>query len=332
MPNFYGEVAEPLSLVTDEQGFMRFQCPQRVEVSGIPFGFRYTLNIEPLQRDGRVLLVRKYNVALIHESETANTRRSFPSNPEIIKMQEGHLLVGRVINAKSNQPLARSDDGKPIRIAFADKSWDGEGFPQNGSPVLEVDANGIFQCYMPEGVCWPFILPNGNDQIWPRTNDYQQWQKQGVLIKPGKITTVEFRVAPRLDSDAPTAELPVLEEQAAAAKLVMLGGKYELDENRHVKSVVWSTHSFGRHWSLIGDFKYLTTLNFDQIIETNVNDDAVRQILEMPMLTTLIVICLKERELPYNGERKTIEGKENSQQFLNEELPKNNAWVKETKQ
>ena len=349
-PHASTRYAESLSLESDEQGFVKFLYPYQAPPIRVSRGgenqrrlvYDILIRIEPLQRDGHIFLAGKDSFALhfqFRESNSvvqSNTWFLQREDQFIIPMQEGHLFVGRVMNAKTNQPFAKSDDGKPVRVAFTDSSWNKEGHPQAGSPVLEADDNGIFQCYLPEGVCWPFILPNGNDQIWPRTENYQQWQKEGVLIRPGKITTVKFRVTPRLDANAAAPPLPVLEEQLAAAKLTMLGGSYELDENRRVQkaSINWDNPPLKKQWLLIREFKHLTTLDFRHFPVAlglsycpalEITEDDIQQILELPALTTLIVFSNPKHGV-YHDEV-TIEGRENIEKYFREEFPEIRAWL-----
>ena len=334
-------VAESLSLVADKQGLLKFQYPNKIKIlmetlqRGGQFPqeqrnrsaiYECKISIEPSQQGGRMLLASRINLGMVFPSDTIFSNDRVPT----IKMREGHLLVGRVINARNQAPLAASDDGKPIRIAFLGSAYEGEAetYPRSGSPVLEVDDNGIFQCYLPEGVCWPFIMPNGDDQIWPRTLAYQQWQKEGVLIKPGKITTVEFRVTPRLDSENAAPTLPVLEEQLAAAKLTMLGGQYELDENRRV-SKTWIDLESQNRWPLLREFKFLTTLDISNAPVVLWTDDELQRILELPALTTLEVLPL---ELDLHLEQITLEGREEIEKYLKEEVPKQRAKFEERSQ
>ncbi len=283
----------------------------------------YRIFVVPTKKDGKVYVSNaSYDFIGIPYLKNDDIH----PDPEDLKLyvNEGHLLVGRVLNARDNQPLAKTDDGKPIQVAFSLSFWEGDGHPSMWSPTVDVDENGIFECYQPEGVCWPFILPNGNDQIWPRTENYQKWQKEGVLIKPGKITTVEFRVTPRLDTGASVAELPVLEEQSAAAKLTMLYCRYELDENRHItKLVVWPARPLKELWPLIHELKHLKTLDICSCLP-RITDEDIKQIFELPALTTLI--APEHPEQIKNGGIQTIEGRENIQKYFKDEFPKIREW------
>ena len=62
--------------------------------------------------------------------------------------REGHLLIGRVVDADTKEPLGKTDDGNPIRVGFLARPM-AEGYPgeANAQTIVEVGENGVFQCY-----------------------------------------------------------------------------------------------------------------------------------------------------------------------------------------
>lgn|GEM_PF-5212006 len=236
--------------------------------------------------------------------------------------------------AEMNIPLAKTDDGHPIRVGLSPIRWDERDSRTlaldyyNPYAVTEVDANGFFQFYVPEGVCLPFLLDNGEDKIWNRTENHELWEKEGVLVKPGKITTVEFRVKPRLDSRISPASLPILEEQVAAAKLLMIGGRYELNDANQVEKVTVrstpsnppkpSKPSVAEMFELLAEFPQLKelTLQYYWIDADNVPMgvplNVWKKLENIPLLETLTVVDWSND----NDKEKTYHGKEEVRETL----------------
>ncbi|MCL2347217.1 MAG: M48 family metalloprotease [Planctomycetaceae bacterium] len=283
----------------------------------------YGITATPMKKEEKVY-VGKYGFSIFLEDNPLEHRGNGRCE---LYVSEGHLLVGQVVDAKTNQPLTKTYDKNEVRVGVCFVSPITNGFsqfdpyyaPPGGVPV---DANGIFQFYVPRGVCWPLIMNNDGDQIWDRTIDNVQWAKEGVRIRPGKITTITFRVQPRLDDNNVAREpLPVLEEQLAAAKLVMFGGSYTLDENRHVTRLIPGNRTtFKEQWPLIKELKELQSLDLiKQDITKLYTEEGIERVLEIPKLQTLFLWGMASDTSNWS---KTLEGRENIQKFLKEELPK----------
>jgi len=211
---------ELVKLIEDTQaGLLRARAVTVLGEIGTPEDVPFLRTLEendPLMRQGPVS--RKPFDTGVDVGPTYPVREAAKSAIYSIELRVergGYALVVRVVDADTNEPLGKTDDGTPIRVGFMTRPLD--QVYQSGEQLDEVEImdNGGVWCYRPLGECCAILLPisNGDGVTWTRTEDGRRWkitgtlktqsgdtlywQSESVRIKPGGPTTLEFRVQRR---------------------------------------------------------------------------------------------------------------------------------------